>query len=122
MTFKRCAILTLSSVLTFGLTEGAHAVQAGGMITTSQVVSDMSRSADQEKVNAFMSRKDVQDQLVRFGVEPAEASQRLASLSDAELRKMAGAIDRAPAGGEVVIISLTTILLVVLILILLGKL
>ncbi|MEO5667053.1 MAG: PA2779 family protein [Bdellovibrionota bacterium] len=123
MTLKRNAVLTLSLALSFGLAEGAWALRANtGMISTSDAVSDLTRAQNQAKIDAFVSRKDVQTQLEKYGVAPAEASQRLASLSDSELQAMAGQIDQAPAGGEVVIISLTTILLIILILILLGKL
>jgi len=119
-------IYIICMVLSLSFASGVYALPAGrainsGMISTSAVVSDLSRNRDRAKVEAFLSRDEVKNELIRFGVEPSEASQRLASLSDQEIEKMAGQIDEAPAGGEVLIISLTTILLVVLILILLGK-
>jgi hypothetical protein len=43
-------------------------------------------------------------------------------MSDEEIQKLAGQIDRAHAGGDVIVISLTTVLLVVVILLLIGKL
>lgn len=123
MKFKRTAVLTLSCALSFGLTEGAWALRANtGMISTSDAVSDLTRAQNRATVENFLDRSEVQGQLVKFGVEPGEASQRLASLSDAEIASMAGQIEQAPAGGDAIVISLTTILLIVLILILMGKL
>src|SRR5262245_36165529 len=53
---------------------------------------------ERRKVDAFLQRHDVRDQMVAFGVDPAEAAARVASLSDREIRQIAGQIDRPPAG------------------------
>jgi hypothetical protein len=37
---------------------------------------------------------------VRLGVDPAAASERVASLSDEELASVAGKLDALPAGGD----------------------
>ena len=65
------------------------AAHAGTMISTEAVV-EMSRVESHQKVSKFIDREDVQKQLIKFGVSPDEASKRLAGLSDAELRKIAG--------------------------------
>ena len=85
-----------------------------GMIATNEAVEIMSRAESNEKVANFMVRKDVQEQLIKFGVSPEEANKRLAGLSDAEMRKLAGEIDKATIGGDVGGI-LVLVLLVVLI-------
>ncbi|MGZ3695985.1 MAG: PA2779 family protein [Bdellovibrionota bacterium] len=114
------------TVLSFALVEVTFALNASnavaGMIPTSTAVSDMARTQNREKVNAFLLRKDVQAEMLKRGVFPEEARQRVASLSDFELQNLAGRIDSAPAGADVIVISLTTILLVVIILLLLGRL
>jgi hypothetical protein len=92
-----------------------------GMIPTSAAVSDLVRLQNREKVGQFMQRKEVKSELMKFGVNPAEASLRVASMSDAEIQKLAGEIDRAPAGADAIVISLSTVLLVVILLLLLGK-
>lgn len=79
------------------LMKSAHA----SMITTNEVVTELTRTQSQERVANFMDRKDVQDQMVKFGVSPEEASKRVAGLSDAELRKIAGEIDKSTVGGDV---------------------
>ncbi len=90
--------------------KSAHA----GMIATNDAVEMMTRAQSNEKVSNFMVRKDVQEQLVKFGVSPEEANKRLAGLSDAEMRKLAGEIDKATLGGDVGGI-LVLVLLVILI-------
>ncbi|HKJ88659.1 MAG TPA: PA2779 family protein [Gammaproteobacteria bacterium] len=74
----------------------AHA----GLVATKQVVKDARVAKDRAKVEAFLARKDAQEQLRSLGVSPAEASARVDSLTDAEVERIAGMMDRAPAGGD----------------------
>ena len=53
---------------------------------------------DLEKVRTFLSRDDVQREMQALGVDPEEAKQRVNSLSDAELSRIAGHIGEDPAG------------------------
>lgn len=100
----------------------AHQARASSMIPTSVAVSSLVLTESRAKVERFMQRADVRTQIEKFGVNPAEAALRVATMTDAEIQKIAGEIDRAPAGADVIVISLTTVLLIVIILILLGKL
>ena len=70
-------------------------VQAA-IVGTDQVLS--SPDAARDKVNAFMARQDVRDQMERLGVSSDEAAARVAALSDAEIGQIAGKIDSMPAG------------------------
>lgn len=108
--------MMLCLMISFTLVElpimkSAHA----GMITTNQVVTEMTRAESQERVANFMDRKDVQDQMVKFGVSPEEAQKRVASLSDAELRKIAGEIDKSTVGGDVggILVLVVLVLLII---------
>jgi hypothetical protein len=92
-----------------------------GMIATSTVVANIQRTETTAKVQNFLQRSEVRQQLEQSGVSPDEVSQRLASLSDTELQQLATQIDQNRAGGDVVVIGLGTILLVVIILLLLKK-
>lgn len=110
-------------VLSFALVEVSFSVNAhAGMITTSEAVSDRARAENLSSVRNFLDRVEVQDELIKRGVTPEEAKQRLAGLSDFELQKVAGNIENAPAGADVIVISLTTVLLVILILLLIDRL
>ena len=119
MTFKKIFTSATALTLSFALVEVSFSLNAhAGMIPTSVAVSSVARSSNQEKVQGFLLRSDVQQELLKRGVSYAEASQRVAGLSDFELSQVAGNIDTAPAGADVIVISLTTVLLVVIILLL----
>lgn len=122
MTFKKILQTTTIFAVSFALVETNFAQNANaGMISTSNVVANMSREKNKETVNSFMNRADVQNEFKKRGVSASEASARVAALSDVELQQLAGNIENAPAGADVVVISLTTILLVVLILFIIGR-
>lgn len=93
------------------------------MIDTSTVIAVQQDSAQRERVAAFLGRDDVQQILVQHGVNAVEAQQRVASLSDVELSRIAGQIDQLPAGGDgvgAVVGAVVLIFLVLLITDLLG--
>lgn len=87
------------------------------MIPTTVVVSELSRADAQAKVEDLLKQEDVKKQLTANGVSVEEATQRLASLSEAEMKNLAGQIDQARAGGDI----LFTILIVVLIIFLIKR-
>lgn len=84
-----------------------------GMITTSEAVTQMSRAEGERNVSEFLNRTDVKGQMVKLGISPEEATRRLAGLSDIEVKKLAGDIEKANVGGDV-----TGILILVLVIIL----
>jgi hypothetical protein len=123
MSFYKSIVSTLAFVLSFAMVEVTFSqnVHAAGMISTSQAVADYSRSQNIARVNSFLQRKDVQNELVKRGVSPHEAQQRIASLSDFELQKVAGNIETAPAGADVIVIGVGTLLLIIIIILLVRR-
>jgi hypothetical protein len=71
-----------------------------GMIGTDQALSAAQQRAAHARVAATISRSDVAAQLQLLGVSPQAASERVASLTDAEVADLAGRIDALPAGGS----------------------
>lgn len=88
-----------------------------GMISTSSVVMELDRAQAEQKVRDYISRDDVKSALLKQGVAPDEVTSRIASLSETELKQLAGQIEEARAGGDILI----TILIVVLIIYLIKK-
>ena len=84
-----------------------------GMIPTGEV-SQVQAQSGRDRVQAFMDREDVQKQFQAFGVDAQMAKDRVAALSDEEVARIAGKLDQAPAGGDVigVIFAVFIILLV----------
>ena len=95
-----------------GPIDAAHAT----LITTEQAVEAGAAQDDRERVVAFLARDDVRAQMVALGVDPIEAADRVASLSDAEARQIAGHLDRLPAGQSAVGAVIGAALLIFLIL------
>ncbi len=63
------------------------------------------------------SREDVQRELEAFGVSPADAASRVASLTEAELRELSSRVDSLPAGGHLHTIEILLIILIIVLLI-----
>lgn len=72
------------------------------MVTTDQVIEELSVADARTRVMSFVLREDVGRQLTMLGVEPEEAARRVASLSDDEIEEIAGRLDELPAGQSAV--------------------
>ena len=84
---------------------------SGQMIPTSHVIADLTRAQAENKIEEFLSRSEVRQQLLEQGVSSEEVSLRMAALSESELKQLAHQVQQARAGGDI----LFTILIVVLI-------
>ena len=58
-------------------------------------------SGSRAAVNQFLARDDVRQAMLGQGVSPQAAMERVAAMSDSEVAQLAGRIDQAPAGGDV---------------------
>lgn len=85
-------------------TGSVQTVQAA-MISSAQVAeSAFSTAGDQDRARIItaLSRTDVQTALIERGIDPAQARDRVASLTDEEANAMATQIESAPAGSGIV--------------------
>ncbi|MEL7980491.1 PA2779 family protein [Vreelandella titanicae] len=78
------------------------APQSMDLVSTQSVLAVDRAGADRERINEILARADVQDQLVKQGVDLDEVEARVASLSDAEAQQMADQLEQLPAGAGVV--------------------
>lgn len=111
--------LILSSA-TMGLPMTAHA----GIVSTDTVLSNTSTptttaSDHRARVTAFLQRADVRQAMQAQGVQGEAAVERVNAMSDAEVAQLAGRIDQAPAGGDV-LGMLFTIFIILLVTDILG--
>ncbi len=112
MAFRRVlAALTAACFLALGFQSAT-----AGVIGTQEFLSGTERAAQLDRVQAALARADVQAALVRLGVEPTAAGERVASLSDAELSRVAGQLDSLPAGGDSLLAVIGIVFVVLLIL------
>lgn len=87
-----------------------------GMIETETVLDVAKSQESREYLNEVLSRKDVQSALMAQGVNPLEAQARVASLSDAEVVRLAEQVEHLPAGGDAVGVIVGAAVLVFIIL------
>jgi hypothetical protein len=88
------------------------------IIATDEIMSPAATS-NRDRVNAFLAREDVSQAMLGQGVSALAATERVKAMSDSEVAQLAGRIDQAPAGGEVLGI-LFTIFIVLLVTDILG--
>jgi hypothetical protein len=101
-------------------TGSIQTVQAA-MISAEQVAeSSITSQGNQDRtlIVAALSREDVQAALVARGIDPAQAQDRVAALTDEEASMVASQLDTAPAGG--IIGAIVLIFLVLLLTDILG--
>jgi hypothetical protein len=86
------------------------------LVTTDQILAEADGVTDRERVLAFLGRAEVREQIVALGVDPAEAMARVAALSDAQVREIAGQLDQLPAGQSAIGVVVGAILIIFLVL------
>jgi hypothetical protein len=90
-----------------------YQIAQAGMIGTDQVVTTTS-AQDRSAVLGFVSRADVSGQLQALGLDPATAADRVAAMTDEEVRYIAGRIQSMPAGADAAGLLLLIIIIVVI--------
>ena len=110
-TFKRLvASLVIASTALMGLPMTAQAA----IVSTDEAMSTPVAAANRDRVNTFLTRADVRKALQEQGVNGDAAVERVKAMSDNEVAQLAGRIDQAPAGGDILGI-LFTIFIVLLV-------
>ena len=65
----------------------------------------------------ILARDDVRSVLIAKGVDPAEAQERINSLTDFEVMQLADQIEQLPAGGNIFSLVIGVLLIVILVLV-----
>lgn len=91
-------------------------VAQADLVPTDRVLEDTAGADQRAQIQEFLAREDVQNELKRQGVDPAEAAARVNSLSDAEVNRLAEVIKQDPAGGDGVGAVIGAIVLIFIIL------
>ena len=103
------AALLIVSTTHVGFVQTAQAA----MIGTEQVAQARSADAARALLNEAFARADVQARLQALGVSASDAGERVAALTDDEALRLAGEIDKAPAGGIIEVILFVFFVLLV---------
>ena len=89
-------------------------ISYAGMIGTQTLIENRQLDDSRARVEEFISREKVQEQIVALGANPAEVKDRLAALTGEELRLLQQDIDNMPAGGILVVIGIVFVVLIIL--------
>ncbi|MDH3900358.1 MAG: PA2779 family protein [Gammaproteobacteria bacterium] len=92
------------------------AVSVAGIIGTQSMIEMEQAGTDRARVESFIDQENVRDQMISMGVDPAEVRERLAALTDEELRILNSNIDNLPAGGSGLLVVIGIVFVVLLIL------
>ena len=76
-----------------------YQIATAGMIGTDQVVTSSSQ-ADRTAVLNFVNRSDVANKLQSLGIDPSNANERVAAMTDQEVQSLAGRINSLPVGAD----------------------
>jgi len=89
-----------------------QAAQAG-MIGTGQAMTPAGAQGERQTVSSYLSRAQTVSEMQALGVDAQAAQDRVAALTDAEVRTIAGNIDQQPAGGLVVLLLVVILILLI---------
>jgi hypothetical protein len=90
-----------------------------GMVETDKVAVSAQSQSERELIRTFLDREDVRKELQNQGVDAYAAKARVDALTDEEVHKVAGKLDKMPAGGDILGI-LFTIFIILLVTDILG--
>lgn len=124
MTSRLLRVMAIGVLVPFSsVTLAMPAVQATAVVSTDEALAQSRAAASSEeraRVQAFLSREDVAQQLTRLGVDAASAQARVDALTDAEVAQLDHQIEQLPAGGSSVLGALVFIFVLLLITDILG--
>jgi hypothetical protein len=96
--FKR---LTASILIASTALLGMPMVAQAGIVSSEQSFAPQTQSEARDKVTALLAREDVRAGLAERGLSAELAQDRVRAMTDEEVATLAGRIDQAPAGGDV---------------------
>jgi hypothetical protein len=102
----------VSSCLIVGLiSAGLPMTAQASMVATDEIASASSSLSSRNAVSSYLARDDVREAMQAQGVSPQAALERVKAMSDVEVAQLAGRIDQAPAGGDVLGILFTVFII-----------
>jgi hypothetical protein len=107
-TFKRLtATVLIASTAMLGVPMAAQA----SMVGSAESMATAEQSDARAKVAAVLAREDVRAGLAERGLSAEQAQARVKAMSDEEVASLAGRIDQAPAGGDILGVLFTVFII-----------
>jgi hypothetical protein len=87
-----------------------------GMISTETAIELEYRQQKIDRINDVLVQENVQSMLIKMGVDPVHASQRVDALTNDELQMIHNNLDQMPAGGTGVVelVGIVAIVMIIL--------
>ncbi len=98
--FRRVKRLGWLVVITMGVMS-IPSISIASIVSTESLVQARQSQLDRQQLIATLSREDVRQQIVGYGVEPAEAVKRVAAMTDTEVAQLNHRIDAMQAGAGI---------------------
>ena len=112
------AILLAVCMTNLGLLQSTGAAT----VDTQTLLQLEDRAAAISRIESNLSREDVRHAMIGLGVDPSQAQERVAALTDAEVAQLDQQLGKLPAGGDGGWILLVIVLTVIIVLFATGKL
>ncbi len=110
-----CTALALAMASSAVYVPAAQAALVGTEQAVKAARSDASVAAARQRLATLLQRDDVAGKLSQYGVDTAQARERVAALSDDEVLQLTNRIDSLPAGGTDVLGIALVVFIVLLI-------
>ena len=110
---KRICLFAISvCLISLPMLQSANAA----MISTETAIEMAERQGRIDHINEVLARESVQNTLVRYGVDPVDASARVDALTDTELQTLEQQLGQLPAGGTgiVEVVGIVAIVIIIL--------
>lgn len=110
--FKKTPVLMLVSI--FLITSLIVPAVEARMIGTS-IYMEQQNSSARTDLQSFLAREDVREQMIELGVNPDDAANRVATLTDQEISELQKHINDLPAGSNIfALLGIVLVFLIVL--------
>lgn len=110
--------LSLFLIFSFLLLDFTAITAKAGIIGTEAVLNTLQGEKSRSRVTAFLDRQEVREAFIQKGIDPAQAKNRVASLTDQEISQICKTLDQLPAGGDGIGTVVGAVVLVFIILLL----
>jgi hypothetical protein len=104
------ASILIASTTLLGMPLVAHA----GIVSSVESSAAQGQTEARTKVNAMLARADVRAEMADRGLSAEQAQQRVRAMTDDEVATLAGRMDQAPAGGDILGIMFTVFIVLLI--------
>ena len=94
--------LCLFLIFSFLLLDVTAITAKAGIIGTEAVINTLQGEKSRARVTALLDRQEVREAFIKKGIDPAQAKNQIASLTDQEISQICKTLDQLPAGGGAV--------------------